>query len=97
MPATVPDAPKLSRVIGLPHALKALWAAPKFNGGAPITSYKLTANCAGSVHTARFGGSARHGTIGGLKAGVACSVTVKAMNRVGSSLPSSALTTHPRA
>ena len=77
IPATTPTAPKLTRVVNLRHALMAIWAAPKSTGGAAISSYKVTTNCGGSVRSARFGAAARHGTIGGLRSGVACTVRLR--------------------
>jgi hypothetical protein len=95
IPATTPTAPKLTRVVNLRHALMAIWAAPKSTGGAAISSYKVTTNCGGSVRSARFGAAARHGTIGGLRSGVACTVRVSAQNRVGTSPQSTPAIGHP--
>jgi len=86
--ATIPSAPKITRVVGLHHGLRIVWAAPKTTGGAPITSYRATASCGGLVRTARFGGSARSGSILGLSVHRTCQVRLFAVNRVGSS-PSS--------
>ena len=83
LPATTPSAPKITRVIGLPHGLRVLWAAPSSTGGAPITSYQVTANCAGSVKSTRYSGSSRAGAVTGLRVGGSCILRVIASNRVG--------------
>jgi hypothetical protein len=94
--ATIPSAPKITRVLGLHHGLRIVWAAPKSTGGAPITSYRATASCGGLVRTVRFAGSARSGSILGLSVHRTCQVRLFAANRVGSSPSSSPVGGVPR-
>ena len=97
LPAIVPTAPKITRVVGLPKALRVSWASPKSTGGAPVTGYLISANCAGSVKRVHFAGSAHQGTIAGLHAGRSCIVRASATNRAGSSPPSAPVIGHPKA
>ncbi len=85
IPAVRPTTPAVIRVGAIVHGLYVAWRAPKSTGGAPITSYRVKASCAGVVHAARFSGNARHGTFHGLPSGVRCSVRVAAVNRAGTS------------
>jgi hypothetical protein len=62
------------------------FTAPGSDGGAPITSYKVTASPGGLFAT----GTASPLTVVGLTNGTAYTFTVTASNRVGESLPSAA-------
>ncbi len=89
IPAVKPSAAAIKRIVGTKGGLHVYWSAPKSTGGAPITSYKVTAACHGDVHTDHFGGDALNGTLGGLGGGTVCTVRVYAVNHAGES-PSSA-------
>jgi hypothetical protein len=95
LPATVPGAPKLMRVISMPHELKAIWAPPTSTGGKPITSYTVNAKCGSVTHSSRFGGAARQGGVGGLPSGMNCTVRVSAANKVGRGPSSTPLAGRP--
>ena len=97
LPAIVPTPPKITRVVGLPVALRVSWSSPKSTGGAPVTSYYVNANCSGSLKRAHFSGSSHQGTVAGLRAGANCVVRVTASNRAGTSQPSAAVIGHPLA
>ena len=58
------------------------WAAPKSDGGAPITAYQLTTSPATQAVTVT--GDARSATVTGLSNGTAYQVQVAAVNSVGS-------------
>ena len=88
LPATVPSAPKIVKVVGLHHGLLVSWSAPKVTGGATIAAYRVTANCAGVLRTSHFAGTAHHGAITPLAAGTSCVVRVAATNRAGTGPPS---------
>lgn len=83
LPATVPSAPSIVRVVGVSRGLFVSWRAPRETGGAPITTYRVSARCGATMRTSRVSGSSRHGLVSNLPAGVRCSVTVAAVNRVG--------------
>jgi hypothetical protein len=87
--ATIPTAPRIVRVLGIHHGLHITWSAPLSTGGAAITSYRATATCGNLIRSARFGGSARGGSIAGIFVHRSCVVRLYADNHVGSS-PSSA-------
>jgi Fibronectin type III domain len=97
LPAIVPTPPKITRVVGLPVALRVSWSSPKSTGGAPVTGYYVNANCSGSLKRAHFSGLAHEGTVAGLRAGSSCVVRVTASNRAGTSQPSAAVIGHPLA
>lgn len=88
IPATKPSAAAIKRIVGVKGALHVYWSAPKSTGGDPITSYKVTAACHGTVHTDHFGGTSLQGTVGGLGDGTVCTVRVYAINHVGDGPPS---------
>ena len=87
-PPTTPSAPTIVRIAGVHHGIRVQWAAPGSTGGSTITSYTVSASCAGATRTSRYGGSVRLGTVSGLAPGVRCVVRVTASNRAGASRPS---------
>ena len=97
LPATVPSAPKITSVVGLPHGLSVSWTPPKSTGGAAIRIYKVATNCAGTVKVVHFAGTARNGHVTGLHAGVSCVVRVAAVNKVGAGPSSAPVRGLPRA
>jgi hypothetical protein len=88
IPAVKPSAAAIRRIVGTKGGLRVYWSAPKSTGGDPITGYKVTAACHGTVHTDHFGGAALDGTVNGLGGGTVCTVRVYAINHVGVSPPS---------
>jgi hypothetical protein len=97
VPAIIPTAPKITRVVGLPLALRVSWLSPKSTGGARITGYFVSANCEGAVKRVHFAASAHQGAITRLTAGKTCVIRVSASNRVGTSQPSAPVLARPRA
>ena len=83
--AFVPDAPTIGTATGGNGQATITFTAPAFNGGAPITSYTVTASSGGYTAT----GSSSPITIT-VPNGVAYTFTVTAHNSVGDSLPSAA-------
>lgn len=96
IPAEVPTAPKITSVVGLPYGLEVKWWPPKSDGGATISSYKLTATCGGVEHLVRAGGSSRSASVHGIGGGEACIVRLYAVNHAGSSPSSPAVVGHAR-
>jgi hypothetical protein len=83
VPATLPSAPRITRVISLVGGLRVIWDAPRTTGGAPIMTYKVTASCAGASRTVRTPGSSRQASIEGLPSAKRCVARVFATNKVG--------------
>ncbi|MFP5347593.1 MAG: fibronectin type III domain-containing protein [Actinomycetes bacterium] len=87
-PATAPSAPAAPEVAAGDARVTASWTAPDSDGGSPLTGYVVTAYAgsdtkpAASVTTAA---GATRADVPGLKNGTAYTVTVKAVNAVGSS------------
>lgn len=96
LPAVAPTSPKITKVVGLPDALRVVWSPPKSTGGAPIKAYTAKAVCSTGVRTGHFAGTARSGTLTGLVPGHACTVRLSASNSVGSSPPSAPVKGVPR-
>jgi hypothetical protein len=69
------------------------WAAPKSDGGAPVTGYRLTTKPATTPVT--VGGAARSATLGGLSDGTAYRVFVAAVNSAGRGKPGESASVTP--
>lgn len=82
-----PGAPSFARLVGVPGGVTMALRAPRYDGGAPITSYQYALNGGRWV-------SIPHGrvsvTVTGLRPHRAYRVSVRAINRVGPSPTSSA-------
>lgn len=82
---TPPGVPTGVVVKAVDAGVEVVWVAP-YDGGAPISSYTVTANPGGATTTVP--GVARSATITGLTNGIAYRATVTATNRVGTGPPS---------
>jgi len=78
--ATVPSAPQAVTGTRGDSAMAVAWTAPAATGGAPITSYEVTASPGGATCTAS---DATTCTVTGLRNGTGYSFTVRARNVVG--------------
>jgi hypothetical protein len=90
-PATVPGAP--SGVAGTPgnRSVALSWTAPGSNGGAAITSYRITPYIGGTAQTpVNTGAAATSYTVTGLTNGTAYKFKVAATNSAGTGADSSA-------
>jgi len=96
-PATVPSAPSSLTATPGNARIYLTWTAPAFNGGAPLTGYQITAKNLGSTPiTTNVGASTTSYTLTGLQNGLEYSVTIVALNAMGSS-PNLASPTTPTA
>jgi hypothetical protein len=95
--AVVPGAPRAVKATAAATSAKVTWTAPLSDGGAAITSYRVTAAPGGRTCTATA--PTRTCTVTGLTPGTAYRFTVKATNAVGTGPASaaSAAVTIPRA
>lgn len=80
-----PSAPQAVTASGSYSAAIVNWQAPASDGGAPWTSYVVTASPGG--RTATVDGSTRQATVTGLAAKTSYSFTVQAVNVAGASAP----------
>jgi hypothetical protein len=91
-PATVPQAPTISKVVVGAGVASVFWSVPAVDGGTPVGSYRVTASPGGAFcHVPRSMTSCR---IGGLQNGVAYTFTMTATNAAGTSpisVPASAV------
>jgi hypothetical protein len=95
LPAPTPQVPSAPRSpAGVPgdRSIAMTWLQPASTGNSPVTSYVATATPGGATCTA----SVTTCTIGGLTNGVAYTVTVRAVNAVGSGPESTPVTVTPR-
>ena len=83
---TAPGSPTWIRATAGDAAATIQWAAPKKDGGSPVTSYTVTSSPDGK--TATVNGSTLVATVGELRNGTSYTFTVVATNAVGSSAPS---------
>jgi hypothetical protein len=88
VPATKPSITKITHVVGIPAGLKVFWSSPKSTGGSPITSYKLTIKCGGTLRSLHYGGTTHKATVTSLKANTSCTARIAASNKVGAGPPS---------
>ncbi|MGY2128371.1 S8 family serine peptidase [Blastococcus sp. SYSU DS0617] len=92
-----PSAPRIGAQKALPGGVRVSWTAPTDNGGAAITSYRVTAfRGATPVKAVTVGGSTTTATLKGLKNGVAHRVAVTALNSAGSGPASAMVAATPR-
>lgn len=89
-PARPPDPPTAVTAMAGFGSASVSWTAPGFDGGAPITGYRVSASPGGA--TAQAGPTDRITTVGGLSAGVGYTFTVQAINAAGASGPSPSTT-----
>ena len=81
-PRTVAGAPIITSLTGLSAKIKVDIEAPAFNGGSKITRYAYSIN-EGTWHSWNAGGTGTPQFITGLKAGVSCSVRLRAYTAAG--------------
>ncbi|MEW1552117.1 fibronectin type III domain-containing protein [Streptomyces tsukubensis] len=79
-PARVPGEPVLESVFGRDGEVEVEWSSPD-DGGAPITSFTVTASPGG--HRVTLGPQATSTVLRGLKNGVAYTIGVSAVNKAG--------------
>jgi hypothetical protein len=91
-PAAAPTAPTAVTATAGDGSVQVSWAAPASNGGAPITSYTVTASPGGQTVTVTGAPPATAVTVPGLTNGTAYTFTVTATNTAGTS-PASAAST----
>ncbi|MGO8956723.1 MAG: fibronectin type III domain-containing protein [Streptosporangiaceae bacterium] len=78
---TAPSAPRSVAAVAGFEQVSVSWAAPKSDGGAPVTGYRLTTRPGSSVVS--VSGDARSSTLTGLTDGKAYKVSVAAVNSAG--------------
>lgn len=83
LPATLPSAVRSTSAVGVVHGLRITWGAPSSTGGSRITSYKVAADCSGTMRTMHVGDATHKVTMAGLPGNVSCVVRVWASNKVG--------------
>ena len=96
--ATVPNAPTSVSTNANGGTADVTWTAPSSDGGAPITQYKVIATpTSGAAITSTVSGSTTSTMLFGLAANTTYTITVEAINDVGSGATgSSLLTTAPQ-
>ena len=90
LPAGVPGAPVIVRVVGGDTSLKILFSAPASDGGANIDSYIVTCTAAGGAPVHQSGARSPI-VVAGLSHGDAYTCTVRASNSAGSGVESAAV------
>jgi large repetitive protein len=93
---SLPDAPVLDDLIATEGAAGAYWIAPTFTGGTDILWYDIEAVSGVDGASVRVRGDIVAALVGPLTNGEEYTVTVKAVNIVGSSPASNALTVTPQ-
>jgi fibronectin type 3 domain-containing protein len=99
--ATVPTAPQSLTATGASKSVQLSWSAPSSNGGSPITGYNVyrgtSAGGEGTTPVGTVSGTTLSFTDTGLTNGTTYFYTVKAVNAVGTSLPSNEANATPQA
>jgi titin len=99
-PKTIPDAPTALSITSGAAQLALSWSAPTFDGGSPITGYKIERATGDSatwtVVTANTGSTTTTSTVTGLTNGTVYRIRITAINLVGESVPSEIATGTPR-
>jgi fibronectin type 3 domain-containing protein len=95
-PATVPDAPGNLQAIAGNRTVTIQWSGPAFDGGAPVTNYKIyRGTVSGSTSLLTTVGPVGSYTDTGVTNGVRYYYRVAAVNRVGEGSPSSEASAAP--
>jgi hypothetical protein len=93
---TVPDPPELVTLTAGDSGVAAVWTAPEHDGGSPVTGYQVEATSVLDTVLVLSSDAAQLGaTVGPLANSTEYSVVVRAVNDVGTSLNSNALSTTP--
>ncbi|MEI6796758.1 MAG: fibronectin type III domain-containing protein, partial [Methanomassiliicoccales archaeon] len=96
MPHTVPGAPTLDTATAGSSSVVLAWSAPSYDGGAPITAYKVYYGIGSpTILFGPYGPSTRSVEVVGLTPGSAYSFAVKAVNLAGDSPLSNIMTAMP--
>jgi uncharacterized repeat protein (TIGR02543 family) len=99
-PKTIPDAPTAITVTSGSTQLALSWTAPAFDGGSPITGYKIERSTVDAptwvVVTANTGSANTTATVTSLTNGTVYRIRITAINLVGESVPSEIATGTPR-
>jgi hypothetical protein len=88
-PASVPDGPSITDVLGRDQSAIITWTKGSSDGGSAVTSFDITASDGETTITASADPGATTTTLTGLTNGVDYAVTVSARNDVGQSIASS--------
>lgn len=90
---SAPDAPTGAQATAYDGAAQLYWSAPAYDGGSPITGYRVTPYIGGTAQTPVTTSSADpEQYVTGLKDGTAYTFTVAAINQVGTGQDSAAST-----
>lgn len=95
-PATTADAPTITSVVAGSHKATVMFNPPSDNGGAEITNYAYSTDDGASWTEPSPSQTASPLVITGLANGLNYSVRIRAINAVGSSAPSNAVSAMPR-
>jgi titin len=92
-----PSAPRIRTRAALASGVKLSWVSPVDDGGAAVTSYRVSAHRGATVvKSAVVNGSATSATLTGLANGTAVRLVVEAGNAAGWSPPSASINATPR-
>lgn len=92
-----PSAPRIGTPAAVPAGVKLSWASPVDDGGAAVTSYRVSAYRGTTLaKSVVVNGSTTSATVSGLTNGIAYRVGVEAVNAVGSGPASALVTATPR-
>jgi len=88
--AQAPTAPLIASVVPRDGSLQVAWSSPVYNGGSVVTGYSLTATAGSATQTVTPAADASTATISGLTNGTDYTLSLVAVNSIGSSTAASA-------